>query len=98
MTVAPRSTIAERGMSKWMMRFFVITHVAVLKLRYEFPNVSHSCGMVPYPSAIIAHTPIAPRMVFAHVADSAGLGLRVQTYPITTPIVKMSDDQISRPA
>ena len=41
------SITTDRVMSKWMNRFCCSTNVAVLKLRYEFPNVIHSCGIVP---------------------------------------------------
>src|ERR1700747_816948 len=98
MVVTPRSTTADRGMSKWMIRFRLITQVAVLKLRYEFANVSHSCGVVPYPSALTPHTNLAPAIVFAHVEVSAGFGFRVQTNAITIPMLNRSVAQMRRPA
>src|SRR5262245_7718342 len=69
------------------------------QFRYEFANVSHSCGHTPYASVISAQTAIAPTMLAAQVAGSfERFGRWIHRNAIAMPIASSSEHQINRPA
>src|SRR5437016_4031346 len=71
---------------------------AAFHFRYELEKLSHSCGIVPYPSSMSANVATAPSMHCAHVAGSAGFGRLMIAMIPPTAIKKISVAQISRPA
>ncbi len=69
------------------------------QLRYEFANVSHSCGQTPYAIVIIANTSTAPKIDAAQVEGSAErFGRRTIAKAIAMPMPNATDAQMSRPA